>query len=436
MSLVANAKRLAAAGRRAEASALVGQLLTEACGLTVAGIEIRSDAYSLNSLAGIVTQASGERLFFKFHTEDGEHAGVSEYYRSQLLEQAGVPVDVPVAVSHVVGSQVALYRERTDRRLADHLLAAEHAAPTVRDAGLDPLLLAARRRFDRRVGAAMVASLHLADEAAVVAEPVHQLFRHRLVDAGGSLPGGRYRSFYARRQEWVSVAGARWVVNGVPYRHTLAELAEAAASVLDPAAPWLRPAVVAHGDDHPANLWVQQRGAQLELVAFDPAFAGAHVPALLAPVKATYHSVMAHPFWLYDPGLAADRLTVTVTWRPGEIVVEHDALPWSPLRSALLASLTDEVWLPLLAALDRLGPTPRPPQWRAVLRAGLFSCPFLVLDLLDERRPEPIRWLGLALAVMAGSEPAPGHVDAVSNWLDHLAGPAGESGLADPVDAP
>ena len=46
---------------------------------------------------------------------------------------------------------------------------------------------------------------------------------------------------------------------------------------------------------------------------FDPAFAATDIPALLAPVKATYHNALAHPFWLYHPDEAAERFSVEST---------------------------------------------------------------------------------------------------------------------------
>ena len=107
---------------------------------------------------------------------------------------------------------------------------------------------------------------------------------------------------------------------------------------------------------------------------FDPAFAGEHIPALLADVKATFHNIFAHPFWLYHPEEADRRFHVSVSVADGRIDVTHD---WqlTPLRRGFLDLKVEHVWRPLLAALaarDLL-----PPDWRSVMRLALFCCPTL-----------------------------------------------------------
>jgi hypothetical protein len=75
------------------------------------------------------------------------------------------------------------------------------------------------------------------------------------------------------------------------------------------------------------------------------------------------------------------------------------------------------VWAPLLAELARRGELP--PDWRATVRAALFCCPLLVTNLLAPGRIEPVRYLGLARAVMVGSEPATAS-DELSRFLDSI----------------
>jgi hypothetical protein len=55
------------------------------------------------------------------------------------------------------------------------------------------------------------------------------------------------------------------------------------------------------------------------------------------------------------------------------------------------------------------------PSWSA----ATAGCPLLVSSLLAAGRPEPIRYLGLARTVMAGSEPVD-REDAVSRLLDSV----------------
>jgi hypothetical protein len=53
------------------------------------------------------------------------------------------------------------------------------------------------------------------------------------------------------------------------------------------------------------------------------------------------------------------------------------------------------------------------------VRAALACCPRLVTNLLAPTRPDPVRYLGLARTVMAGSEPVNGE-DPVSRLLDSM----------------
>lgn len=176
------------------------------------------------------------------------------------------------------------------------------------------------------------------------------------------------------------------------------------------------PVVTAHGDDHQGNVWVLARDGEVELRLFDPAFAGRDIPALLAPAKATFHNVVAHPFWLYHPEEAAKLTTVHVQRQGGVVSVRYDALP-APLRLEILDSVAELVWAPLLAELAHRGELP--PDWRSTVRAALFCCPLLVTNLVAASRRETIRYLGLARAVMVGSEPQAGS-DLVSRFLDSV----------------
>ncbi|NTW41549.1 MAG: hypothetical protein HGA44_16995, partial [Cellulomonadaceae bacterium] len=172
-------------------------------------------------------------------------------------------------------------------------------------------------------------------------------------------------------------------------------------------------------------VWVQDGPDHaVELVAFDPAFAGEHLPALLADVKATFHNVLAHPWWLYEPSEATARRRVRVRLDGDRLVVDHDHVP-GPVRSAFLASKTQNVWRPLvgaLAARDLL-----PSDWADVVRAALFCCPTLVMDLRagGAGGHTPVSSaIGWAVAVAAGSPTADGSADAVGSLLAAAAPPA------------
>lgn len=406
----ARIRALIQAGERGRAAAAAAALIAETFGLPVASAELTLDEYSLNSVSGRVHFADGHTEFFKFHAEEGEEATVTEYYRAQLLADAGIPVEMPLRVAGEPGRQIALYELRTEPRMADVCLALERTGT-----GLPPELAAARRALDRAIGAAALNTLRPGSAAAADAA-IHQLYYWRLAGAAGGFPGGRYQAWYLTDPLYTAVADHRFVVNGIEYAASLRELAANAARLLRPSVLAAAPAVTAHGDDHQGNVWVLGRGRQVELRLFDPAFAGRDIPALLAPVKATFHNVFAHPFWLYHPREAAERASVQVRRRAGVVSV-RDGAALTPLRLDILDSAAELVWAPLLAELARRGDLP--PDWRSTLRAALFCCPLLVTNLVSAGRGEAIRYLGLARAVMAGSEPLAGS-DAVSRFLDSV----------------
>ena len=211
----------------------------------------------------------------------------------------------------------------------------------------------------------------------------------------------------------------------MPYRHSIDELFRESLERLDPSRLAGGGAVTAHGDAHNANVWVERRDGPSRLVLFDPAFAGEHVPALLADVKATFHNVFAHPLWLYHPAEADARYRVDVSLDAECIVVAHD---WTlaPLRRAFLGAKIEHVWRPLVAALRARALLPD--DWTRIVRCALFCCPTLVMNLragaphgATAGRSPAISALSFAIAVMAGSEPAAGAQDPFSTFLAAIA---------------
>jgi hypothetical protein len=208
---------------------------------------------------------------------------------------------------------------------------------------------------------------------------------------------------------WNDFSALRWRINDVPYDYTIAELFDESLVRLDPAPLGASGAVTAHGDAHNANVWIEERGESPRLVLFDPAFAGEHVPALLAEIKATFHNIYAHRLWLYHPNEAANLFDVDVVVKDGWVHVAHD---WalSPLREALLSSKIRNVWQPLLAALRRHGRLPATgsesfaARSSAVRRSSRICAPASRKDRFRGGRPRTSA-LSFAIAVMAGSEP-------------------------------
>ncbi len=383
-------------------------------GLDIEGVRFTQDEYSLNSVSGRARLGDGTTYFFKFHQEEGEQDNVTEYYRAQLLSDAGLPVEVPVATSSRPGAQMVLYRLHEEPRMADVCAQLERAGGV--EATLGPQLLAARRELDASIASVLIGTMKPPVPSSAGAS-VHQLFYHRLADVRRGFPGGRYLRYYLADPTFTAVAAKRWRVNGIEYRSSLSALAEQAAELLAPVALAALPVVTAHGDDHHGNVWVTDGGAGPRLRLFDPAFAGTNLPALLAPVKATFHNALAHPFWLYHPDEAAARFTIEATVA-GDVVVVSDDAALSQLRRDVLDSAAELIWAPLLAEMRRRSLLPA--HWRAIVRSALFCCPMLVSNLVADTRAAPVRFLGLARAVAAGSEPVNGP-DALSSFLDRVA---------------
>jgi Ser/Thr protein kinase RdoA (MazF antagonist) len=421
MSRTAEIRRIAKSGD-GEAERRLAALLSDLFAIAPRNVAINHDQYSLNSLNGFFETDDGQ-FFFKFHQEEGEEAMSGEYYRADILARAGLPVDQPVLMSALPGEQILVYRRRTDPRFSDVL----RALDLKDDAAARQRAVAAERGLSEAVLKVYLETLHPVRAEEVAAEPIHRLFYERLVDPpAGAYPGGRMARFYVGEDfafpglslGWERLSRCRFVVNGVEYRDTIGALFDAAHARLAPARLADAGGVVAHGDAHNANVWYEEREGGARLAFFDPAFAGRNIPTLLAEVKTTFHNILAHPFWLYDPALAAERYQASAVLDGERLRVTMDHAP-SPVRRALLEVKAQALWRPLLAALKARGMLPS--DWRRVVRLGLFLCPTLVMNLrAGAASHNPVSSLiGLSVAVMAGSEPVSGQ-DMVSCFLDAI----------------
>jgi hypothetical protein len=416
------ARALVKAGRTGEAEAVIARLIAEEFGHRVGSVSINGDAYSLNSLNGFVGTDKGA-FFFKFHQEEGEGRMAGEYYRARILAEAGLPVDLPLEASTAPGRQILLYRLRRDRRLAEVARDLDPEQDPIRFAGI----LEAQAALDGAVAAVYLMTLHPISAAQSEAEPIHRLFHERLRDFDRPRAlGGRFAGFYRDQDfalpgvtlNWRELSRMTISVNGIRYSETLGGLFAAAFAELPPAC-FAGAGVVAHGDAHNANVWVEEADARARLVLFDPAFAGEHVPALLAEVKPTFHNIFAHPYWLYEPKVAAARFKAKAERRGDVLAVETD-YALSPLRQAFLDGKRDLLWRPLLAELRKRGRLPG--NWRRLLKLALFCCPTLVMNLrAGVGAHNPISSaIGLAVAAMMGGEPEGGE-DPLSRFLDAIA---------------
>lgn len=409
-----------AADGRAEQ--MLTDLLRDLFKIDAQNVAINHDQYSLNSLNGFFDTQEGQ-FFFKFHQEEGEEAMSGEYYRADILARAGLPVDQPLLMSVLPGEQILVYRRRLDPRFSDVLRALDlHDDPGQREKAVE-----AERRLSEAVLEVYRATLHAVTPAEVAAEPIHRLFYERLIDpATNTYPGGRLANFYVGKTfgfpgmtlEWQSLSRLRFSVNGIDYRDSLAALFNEAHDRLKPSRLADAGGVTAHGDAHNANVWYEDSGSKARLSFFDPAFAGENIPTLLAEVKTTFHNILAHPLWLYDPAVAAEHYSASATL-DGDVLRVVTTYEPSQIRRELLAVKAKAMWRPLLSELKMRGMLPA--DWRRVVRLGLFLCPTLVMNLrAGATSHNPVSSLiGLSSAVMAGSEPVSGE-DALSRFFDAI----------------
>ena len=89
------------------------------------------------------------------------------------------------------------------------------------------------------------------------------------------------------------------------------------------------------------------------------------MPTLLAEVKTTFHNILAHPLWLYDPEVLERTYSATAAYRNGTLEIETD---WelTPVRAELMRVKAQKAWKPLLQLLKDRSPLPN--DWRRVVR--------------------------------------------------------------------
>jgi hypothetical protein len=408
MSLLEEIQALQFHDRAAAEGLLLGFVRDTFPALDVQTVELRPLAVSLNSFNGFLTTGGGARLFFKTHTEpDGV---LAEYYNATQLAEAGYPVLQPLYTSQTADRQLLIYPVVDDPSVFDVAWALETGArddlaalTAAQNAADDDLLTTYRRSLDWQS----------AEEAARA--PVHQLFYHRMT-------GGRMARFYGagdgsdvpirlpgRSATMRDARTARWVINGQHYDETIDQIAARAVVLLDPAQAG--PSVAGHGDAHNGNVFYRGEGAPL--LYFDPAFAGRHDP-FLDLTKPLFHNVFA--MWMYHPAVKRDGLRISLRVEGETWHVEHDyTLP--PVREMFLSSKIDRVFVPTLRDLRVRGWLRD--DWRARLKAALFCCPYLTMNLADDAKfPPEICLLGLTMVVEMGAESAQAR-SRIDHALDH-----------------
>lgn len=392
---------------REAAEQLLRRFITDVFSLDVVDVTLRPLAVSLNSFNGFVALRDGRRLFFKSHVEPG--TVIAEYYNSELLQQAGYSVILPVAASTEPGKQMLLYEVVEDQSTFDVAWALERdtAAPV----NLQTLTKAQYQADDEllTVYAETLSWKTAKDHASA---PIHQLFYHRLT-------GGRLDEFYGEARTMIlpevgtidlaALRSARWEVNGVRYTMTLDDVIAQATVLLNPSQAG--PAVVGHGDAHNGNVFL--RGDSM--VYFDPAFAGYHDP-LLDLVKPLYHNV--HAMWMYFPDVAALEWGASLELVEDTFVVEYPVMQ-HPVREMFHDSKSQQSLIPLLRLLQARGWLRQ--DWRAYLQLALACCPLLTMNLADNNRfPPSVALLGMAHVIEMGSQSIDGQKSRTEAWLDEV----------------
>lgn len=384
---------------RPSAESLMRQLAQEVYAGDVQSVELRPSPVSLNSIHGFLNHEDGRRYFFKTHTESD--TVIAEYYRAQLIADAGYPVIQPIFQSGEVGKQLLVYEKIADPSVFEVAWGIEKN-PSQLQSQLKPLSQA-QNQEDDALFQRYLQSLQWQDAEAAAHAPIHQLFHHRLT-------GGRYQRFYSDHTELNLVDGTEtktmlyaelrelhWQINGQVYEETLTEIVSRCLKLLHPAQPGA--AIIGHGDAHNGNVFLQSSSQTPRLMYFDPAFAGLHHP-LLDLAKPLFHNVFA--MWMYFPGEMRARLQVRSQLKNRHWYIRYqNMLP--EIRETFLHSKVKRVLTPIVLELDRRNWLRE--DWRPYIKAALACCPLLTLNLADRNRfPPEIALLGFAMTIEMGAE--------------------------------
>jgi hypothetical protein len=377
---------------KSRAEALLLSFIRENFPLDVVELKLTPLAVSLNSFNGFMTLADGQRRFFKTHTESD--TVIDEYYNAEMLAQIGYPVIQPVFKSTEIGKQLLVYEVITDESVFDAAWRIETS-----DASDLEALKEAQNRSDDELLRLYRASLALQSAESAAKSPVHQLFYHRLT-------GGRLDRFYGEGtsialpnaiHSMSEVRQVHWRINGQAYDESLNQIIEKAIRLLHPSQADV--SIIGHGDAHNGNVFFRKNENPPSLLYFDPAFAGKHYP-LLDLTKPLFHNVFA--MWMYFPQekKASTKISLSQKERLWEVNFDY-ALP--EVRMNFFRSKVERVLIPILRDLKAANQLRQ--DWREYLKAALFCCPFLTMNLTDSAKFSPeISLLGLAMAVEMGSE--------------------------------
>jgi hypothetical protein len=374
-------------------------------------VQINQSAVSLNSVNGTLILADGEKMFFKFHAEEGEAETQSEYYNGKILAKHGFDIIEPLYQSTDVGEQFLIYPYITAPTFFEvcDTLDAQYLSNNNYDESLKKSVLIAERNFCETCVKVAQKTFAVTSSNIVATEPIWQLFSTRLVSKNNEIP--RLDLYYQNQKIQLpdgseilfkDLANKKWIINGRTFDQSLSEIIIQSKKIIcsESCKEW--GTIVAHGDDHNGNKFFDQKKSSLTY--FDPAFAGQNIPALLAFIKTIFHDTLAHPFWLYTPKKIDPETKLDWTITEKSVVINHnvDLSVISPLRSDLLTIKLEYLLKPIVQMLrqKKLLPT----NALDFIKKALFCCPFLVLNLINYQKYSPkMSLLALSKAVEMGS---------------------------------
>lgn len=388
---------------RQQAEELLLVFIRETTPYDAVAVELRPLAVSLNSFNGYLTLANGSKLFFKSHTESD--TVIDEYYHSATLANAGYPVIQPIYSSTEPGKQILIYDLIESPSVFDVAWSIETGQGDS-EVALEELATAQHTADDDLFHLyQQTMTTQTADKANEAA--IHQLFYHRLVGGRlerfyGALPGTSGMDTQIQLPEKLynmhEVRNVQWDINGQEYRESIDDIIQRAIHILNP--QQAGPCVVGHGDAHNGNVFLVNTESQSRsMLYFDPAFAGRHHP-LLDVTKPLFHNAFA--MWMYFPHEKRRKLAISLQI-DGDVWHVTHSYALHPVRWMFLRSKIQRVLVPTLRLLQEKQMLRT--DWREYLKAALFCCPFLTLNLADSARfPPEISLLGLCMAVSMGSE--------------------------------
>lgn len=374
-------------------------------------VTVNQSAVSLNSVNGQLVTDTKQKLFFKFHAEEGESATQSEYYNGQILAKNGFDIIAPLYQSTDIGEQFLIYPYRTDPTFFDVCAALDEQFLTERryDETKKNQVLCAEKKLCQQASHIAAKTFAVTATDIVAQEPIWQLFSTRLLSKKNQTP--RIDLYYGdktlvlpdqKKITFADLATKKWIINGRRFDQSLSEIITDAKQIISPATYKTWGTIVAHGDDHNGNKFFDENDASLRY--FDPAFAGQYVPVLLAPIKTIFHDTLAHPFWLYSPKKIEEQVSLNYSVTDDEIIIDHnwDMAAVAPVRQNILEQKLNDLLVPTVELLRAKNLFPDTAL--EFVKKALFCCPFLVLNLIDYDTYSPkMSLLALSKSIEMGS---------------------------------